>query len=234
MKMQQTIEREKFESVIRALEAEIANVGFHLTFDALARQAYQKQIQAMSMKFTRKVSTGQISWAQAAQQASENRNLIMEIMRKKSTPVGAAIAQHIKKHGRTLNGLIAEKASKLYGQSITFEHLTPIQKNAVYAEIVTSAANARPNVSALMHNLSYAGKGLVVLSVGISVYTVATAENKLNAAGKEIAITGAGIGGGIAGGATAGLFCGPGAPVCVGIGAFVGGALAAFGIDFVW
>jgi hypothetical protein len=38
----------------------------------------------------------------------------------------------------------------------------------------------------------------------------------------------------IATGATAGLFCGPAAPVCVTIGAFVGGGLAAFGIDLVW
>ncbi|QCP13991.1 hypothetical protein FCL38_28915 [Pseudoduganella umbonata] len=43
-----------------------------------------------------------------------------------------------------------------------------------------------------------------------------------------------GIGGSIAAGALAGLACGPGAPVCVTIGAFVGGALAAFGAGFVW
>lgn len=47
---------------------------------------------------------------------------------------------------------------------------------------------------------------------------------------KEVAVTGAGI----AGGALAGLACGPGAPVCVAIGAFVGGALAAFGTDYFW
>ena len=37
---------------------------------------------------------------------------------------------------------------------------------------------------------------------------------------------------GALGGAAAGLVCGPGAPVCVTIGVFVGGALGAFGIDF--
>ena len=45
-------------------------------------------------------------------------------------------------------------------------------------------------------------------------------------------MTGGGIAGGVAGGAVAGLACGPGAPVCVTVGAFVGGALAAFGIDY--
>lgn len=42
--------------------------------------------------------------------------------------------------------------------------------------------------------------------------------------------TGAGIGGG----AIAGLACGPGAPVCITIGAFVGGAVAALGVDLFW
>jgi len=50
----------------------------------------------------------------------------------------------------------------------------------------------------------------------------------------HLAVTGAGIAGGIAGGALAGLACGPGAPVCVTVGVFVGGALAAFGVDFFW
>ena len=75
---------------------------------------------------------------------------------------------------------------------------------------------------------------LLALSVAISVYTVATADNKVEAATHEGAVFGAGIAGGIAGGALAGLACGPGAPVCVTLGAFVGGALAALGTDYFW
>lgn len=85
-----------------------------------------------------------------------------------------------------------------------------------------------------MRRLSYAGKGLIALSIALSVYTAATAEDKVDAAGRELAVSGAGIGGGIAGGALAGLACGPGAPVCVTVGAFVGGALAAFGVSMIW
>ena len=85
-----------------------------------------------------------------------------------------------------------------------------------------------------MRKLSYAGRGLIVISIALSVYTVATADDKLNAASREATITGAGIGGGLAGGAIAGLVCGPGAPVCVTVGAFVGGALAAFGVSIAW
>ncbi|WP_373417324.1 hypothetical protein, partial [Vibrio sp. B181a] len=75
---------------------------------------------------------------------------------------------------------------------------------------------------------------LIVLSIGLSVYTIATSENKLETAGREALVAGAGIGGGIAGGAIAGLACGPGAPVCVSVGAFIGGTLAAFGMSIAW
>ncbi len=45
---------------------------------------------------------------------------------------------------------------------------------------------------------------------------------------------GGGFLGGAAGGALAGLACGPGAPVCVTIGIFAGGALGAFGFGIVF
>ena len=79
-----------------------------------------------------------------------------------------------------------------------------------------------------------AGRGLLVLSLAVSIYQIATAEDRLVAARREVAVTGAGIGGGIAGGALAGLACGPGAPVCVTAGAFVGGVLAACGVSLLW
>jgi hypothetical protein len=85
-----------------------------------------------------------------------------------------------------------------------------------------------------MGKLSRAGRGLIVLSLALSVYTIMTADDKLDATKHEAAVTGAGISGGILGGALAGLACGPGAPVCVTVGAFAGGALAAFGVDFFW
>jgi len=38
----------------------------------------------------------------------------------------------------------------------------------------------------------------------------------------------------MAGGAAAGMICGPGAPVCVTIGVFVGGVAAVLGADFTF
>ncbi len=223
-----------FENTIQALKSEIANIGTHLVIDATARQAYAQQIQMMAEDLRQQVSSGRITWSQAAAQAQDTRNTIMEIIRGRSTPVGRAMAEQLKREGKTLNELIARKASQLYGPNTNFNHLSPAQQNAVYAEIVKSAGRSNPRVTIAMRKLSHAGRGLIVLSIGLSVYSIITADDKANVAGRELAVTGAGIGGGIAGGAVAGLACGPGAPVCVTVGAFIGGALAAFGVSLFW
>lgn len=227
-------DRAIFESSIQALEAEVANIGAHLAVDSAARQAYARQIKLMADDLRRQASSGRITWSQAASQAQETRNAIMEIIRGRSTPIGRAMAEQLKREGKTLNELVARKASHLYGPNANFNHLSATQQNSVYAEIVKSAGRSNPRVTATMRRFSHAGRGLIVLSIALSVYTVMTADDKAKAAGRELAVSGAGIGGGIAGGALAGLICGPGAPVCVTVGAFVGGALAAFGVNFLW
>ncbi len=231
---EESSDQEIFEHAIRALEAEIANIGTHATIDGQARQAYARQIRLMAEELRAEARSGRITWKQAAGQAEEARNLIMDMIRGRSTPVGRALAQQIKSEGKTLNELVGRKTQQLFGRGANFQSLTNSQQQAVYGAIVESAGKSNPKVSATMQRLSNAGKGLIVLSLGLSIYRIANAEDKVDAATQEAAITGAGIGGGMAGGAIAGLACGPGAPVCVGVGAFVGGALAAFGVSFFW
>ena len=223
-----------FEDVVRSMEAEIVNAGAHLVIDAEARRAYSRQIQALSEELSHKASTGRLSWKQAASEAQEIRNTVMELMRSRSTPVGSAIAQKMKSEGRTLNELVARKTGQLFGPAAHFDRLSNSQKNRVYAEVVKSAGKSNPKVNAVMAKASYAGRGLIVVSLALSIYTVATADDKLQAAGREVAVSAASIGGGFAMGAAAGLACGPGAPVCVAVGAFVGGALAAFAMTSFW
>jgi hypothetical protein len=227
-------DRGTFESAIQALEAEIANVGLYMAMDANARRIYERQIRAMADDLRFQATSGRITWAQAASQAQETRNVVMDVIRHRSTPLGRAIAQSLKAEGKSLNELIARKTVQLFGQPSIFNHLSPVDQNAVYAEIVKSAGKSNPQVTATMRQLSRAGRGLLFASIALSVYEVAGAEDKMRVASRELAVTGAGVGGGIAGGALAGLACGPGAPVCATVGAFVGGALAAFGVDLLW
>lgn len=227
-------DRRMFEHAIEALQAEVANIGAQLSIDSSARLAYSTQIRALAGELAAEANAGRMTWRQAAERAQAARNEIMEVVRARSTPSGRAMAERLKSEGKTLNELIARKATQLFGPGTEFARLSEAEKNRVYAEIVKSAAKSNARVDAAMRQFSRAGRALLFMSIAMSVYQIANADDKIATAGREIAVTGAGIGGGIAGGALAGLACGPGAPVCVTIGAFVGGALAAFGVDLLW
>lgn len=158
----------------------------------------------------------------------------MDMVRTRSTSLGRAMAERMKTSGVTLNELVAKKTASTFGPKANFNSLSETQENQVYAEIVESAGKSSPQVNLRMMKLSRAAKSLIVLSIGISVYEIYTADNKVYETGRQVAINGAGIAGGWAGGATAGLMCGPGAPVCVLLGGFAGGALAAWEMGNWW
>jgi hypothetical protein len=223
-------DKKLFEHSIKALESQIANAGAHITIDSSTRLAYAREIRLMAKQLEAQALAGKITWGDAAKQAQETRNVIMEIFRRQSTPVGRAMAQKFKVTGYSLNELVARHASLNYGNNVVFNNLSSIKKDRVYASIVKSAGKSNPKISAALARFSHVGRALIVISLGISAYNIATSTDKLLTTKKEVLFTGAGIGGGIAGGALAGLACGPAAPVCVTMGAFVGGALAAFGV----
>lgn len=219
---------------MRALESEIATTGVFLSVDSATRQAYGQQIATMAKALRSQVNAGTMTWGQAAVQAQEARNAVMEVLRARNTPVGRAVAEAMKRNGRTMNELIARKTLQLYGRGVAFDRLSSTARNRIFAEIVESAGRSNLRITLAMQRLSYAGRGLVLASLAISLYSVYTSEDHLAATERELTVTGAGIAGGTAGGALAGLACGPAAPVCVTVGAFVGGALAAFGVGLLW
>ncbi|GAA0371032.1 hypothetical protein GCM10009092_39200 [Bowmanella denitrificans] len=104
-------------------------------------------------------------------------------------------------------GLTLSELTDKYSMNMfakSFSNLSAANKNRVYLEIIESSGRPRPSMNAAASNYSKLGRGLLVVTIGV------------------------------AGGALAGLACGPGAPVCVTIGVFVGGALGALGADFTF
>lgn len=227
-------QEEVFENAIKSLEATVSSIGVHLKIDSTARRIYAREIKAMSDGLRSDALRGRITWAQAAEQAQATRNVIMQIVRSRTTPIARAVAHRKKAEGRTLNILVAEKTEKLYGKIADFTKLSQSKQNTVFAEIVASAGRSEQTFTRNVRRLSYLGRSVILLSLALSTYNVLTARDKSSAVKRELVTTAAGVGGSIGAGALAGLACGPGAPVCVTIGAFVGGALAAFGAGFIW
>lgn len=227
-------DEEAFENALKSLEATTTSIGIHLEIDSTARRIYAREIKNMSENLRREVAKGTLTWAQAAEQAQSTRNTIMRLIRSHTSLIGRAFAESKKAEGKGLNALVAEKTLKLFGKQADFTKLAPSRQNRVFAEIVASAGRSQPAITRNALRLSYLGRSVILLSLALSTYNVLTAGDKSSAIKRELITTSAGIGGSVAAGAVAGLACGPGAPLCVTIGTFVGGALAAFGAGFIW
>jgi hypothetical protein len=128
--------------------------------------------------------------------------------------------------------LQAKYAARLFGKE--FGELAAAEQDAVFLEIVRAAGRPNPRFTAAASGLGKVGKGLLIVSLAFAVYNVASSDRPGREAVKQGAGIGAGFLGSVAGGAAAGLACGPGAPVCVGVGALVGGVLFAVGADFTF
>ncbi|AGB80500.1 hypothetical protein D781_0105 [Serratia sp. FGI94] len=226
--------QDKFKKAIAALQGDISVAATVMYVDPKLRLEYSRRIKMMSDDLYGKASRGVITWEQAAAEANLTRNTIMELIRGRSTPIGQSLAQRLKVQGKTFNELIAYKTRALYGRQANFRNLSETQKNRVYAAVVESAGKSNHQVNSRMQRLSAAGKGLAFLTLAIAVYEIYDADDKVKETKRQVAIGGAGIAGGWAGGAIAGLICGPGAPVCAVVGAFAGGALAAWEMSGIW
>jgi len=224
--------KDEFEHIMNVFRAEVMATSTFVSLDGATRLRYIEEIKAMSDGIKSQVNASKITWKEAAEQANRDRNIIMEAMRRRTTPVGLAFAKGMKPEGVTFETLLNKNMKRLYPNASHFEQLASAEKGKVYQAIVESAGRNRAEVTSILKRLTPAARGLFILSISASAYNIVTAEDKVHATKKEGAILGGGVLGGAAGGAVAFLVCGSGAPVCVTIGAFVGGAVAAFGASY--
>jgi len=160
------------------------------------------------------------------------RNILMDTMRNKTSEIAKAYALNQKTKGKSLPFLEQKYAKEAFKKP--FEKLNPSQKNKVWKEIVFSSGRPQQKANKLAKSLGRAGRSFIAITIVISVYNIASADDKIQTTAKEGAILGGGLLGSVAGGAAAGLACGPGAPVCVGIGIFVGGVMFAIGAEIAF
>lgn len=216
---------------LRALQATAVNFGARFIKDAATRRDYLRRTAEMSAELRNAVAAGELSAEAAARRAAELRNAIMEASRIDSSQIGRAVAENLKASGKSLAQLQEEYAVRLFKKN--FDNLTDAQRTRVYVEIVEASGRPRPSATKSATRWGKLGKGLVALSVGLVVYDIWVADDKFKAAVKGGATTAGGAAGGAGGGALAGMICGPGAPVCVGVGILIGGGLAALGTDWL-
>lgn len=225
-------ESSELNSAIAGFESTAFNFGMRFIPDSMVRAEYNKKAKLLSSEIVSQVNSGKISASEGAKRASGMRNILMDTLRGKTSEIAIAYAKNQKITGKTMAQLEAHYAKKLLGKS--FDALSPGQKNKVWKEIVFASGRPQAKATKLAKVFGIAGKSFIALTITISVYNIVTADDKLQATAKESAVIGGGLLGSVTGGALAGLACGPGAPVCVGIGVFVGGVMFAIGAEIAF
>lgn len=214
------------------LEVQANQFAIRFIQDSNVRLNYLAEIKTYSDRMLAAVRNGEISVHEAHLEAHNMRNTILESSRLKSSDIGRAYAEGLKKQGRTLQELYAKYAKELFEKN--FEQLDDAQRNMVKLKIIEKAGSDQLKPTRTASRFGRLGKGLWVLTIGIAVYNVATAEDKTKATAHEVATLGGGVLGGAAAGAAAGLVCGPGFVVCSSVLVIAGGALGALGMDYVF
>lgn len=230
--MSQVYDRSLLEGSLSQMESAALNFAYRFINDSKVRMSYINQTRKLAQEYRIKVSSGLITLEEAVKQVQGIRNKILEAQRLRTSDVGKAIAENLKKKGLTLSELTDKYAQNIFGKS--FSNLSDANKNRVYLEIIESSGRSRLSMNVAASKYSKLGRGLLFVTIGVAVYNIAVAEDKGAATAREVVIIGGGFAGGAAGGAMAGLACGPGAPVCVTIGVFVGGGLGAMGADLTF
>lgn len=218
------------EEAIRQLEVQAVNFSYRFIRDSRTRGEYLKMTRNMSDGIRRSYMKGELSANQAARAAQQMRNEILEFSRQNSSDIGKAFAKSKKAQGLGLDELIKKYAKQLHSRP--FEELSEAERSSVYLKIVEQSGAPNKAVNNAARSLGKTARGLWVLTACFATYNIASSDNKVKQAGRELANIGGGFGGGAAGGAAAGVWFG--GPIGIGAGVIIGGILGAIMADQVY
>jgi len=103
------------------------------TNDAQVRLLYQRQIAEAAAALEQAVRRGELSWAQAADEAMVLRNTTLESLRGRTSPIGRALAAQMKAEGLNRQTLLSRYAERLFGPGARFDRLSAADQQRVYA-----------------------------------------------------------------------------------------------------
>lgn len=222
-------DEDRLRSELAALEGSAANFATTFFVEADVRRLYQRLARELSAEIMARYRAGEISARTGAEIAQQMRNELLEMCRARSTPTGNALARLQKPEGKALEELLDYYAAKRHGGP--FAGLTQAQRTDVYEEVIRAAGRPNPRVSRLAARLGVLSRTLWLLSIGVAVYDISVADDKLKTAVHDAAILVSGGVGGWATGAAAGAVFGPIGAI---IGSMVGGVLFAVFADIAF
>jgi len=218
------------DAALSALESTLINLGARAQLDSAARARYGRMVAAIPGEYRALVNAGRMTAEEGARIAYAQRNVIRDAIRGQSSDIGKAFAAMKKPDPGTFNTYVERYAQKLYGRPAG--SLNQGEAARVFKSLIESSGRPNQAITRMGRHLGHLGRGVFVIAAGIAVYEIATSNDPAATAIETGVVATAGLAGSMATGAAAGLVCGPGAPVCVSLGAFVGGVVFAVGTDF--
>jgi hypothetical protein len=206
-----------------------ASVGFGvaMTTDAKALAGFAEAAKTTVAHLMLDVERGRMTLAEATSELQHLRGSL-ELQREAcSSDVRRAwAAVRGSKTGETFYAAQKRVATELFGAA---RELSPEQLRTVHMRLTVELTEEGVAAARLGVTMSRAGYGFLGISAAFAVHNIATAESPGAALAREAIVLGAGkIGAGL-GAAAGGALCGPGAPVCVPVGALVGDVLFSMG-----
>jgi hypothetical protein len=183
------------------------------------RVVYEGLVREAADGILREVAAGRMTPGEGAAEAYVLRNAIRMSVRADTTPLATAWAEAAARH-RNFAGLMDYNAQELFGRSAN--ELSAAEREAVFVRVIERSGATREAATADAAAWSRAGRALLVVAIAMSVYHVVTAEDMTAALGEEAAGWLGGMAGWAAGSYAGAVFCGEGAPVCVGVIATLG------------
>ena len=196
--MNQTADLQELQSSLSGFESAAFNFGIRFIPDSKVRSEYVSRARATAREILAQVQSGKLSSAEGAKTASELRNVLMDALRGKSSDIGRAYALSLKLNGKTLTVLEQKYSKSLFGKN--FIKLSASQKNRVWKEIVFASGRPQIKATKVAKTLAIASRGLIALTITISVYNIVTADDKGKATAREGAVISGGLLGSVAGG----------------------------------
>ena len=98
------------ERAIAELQATAYNFATMAISDSRVRLQYERDLKAMATELREAVRSGKMTAREGATVANNLRNGIMDVMRKRTSPVGLGFAKDLKQQGKTLSSLMEHYA----------------------------------------------------------------------------------------------------------------------------
>lgn len=226
----------EFERELRLFQVEAVAFAESIIKDPKARAQYVQKARAAADELIGLVKQQKITPHEAAQTAHAMRNQLLVLARAQLSDFGMAVSRDMKPGGPPFAYFEEKYANQLYRRP--FSALTQTGRDAVWLKIVDQAGQANPKVNVRVKRYGAVGRGFLILSLGLAVYNVATAEDKARQATKEGVSLGAGLVGGVAGGAVVVALASNPAGWVVFAAVLIGSAAAGMGasetFDYFW